>query len=134
KHLFYADGDTLAVVGERGMGSRKATVETYFEGFRQSDHPKILALLTDDVVWDLPGFKHLEGKQAFDGEIENEAFVGSPILAVDRLVEEAGTIVAIGEGAGTFREGGAFRFGFCTVFSFAGELIGRVESYVVPLK
>jgi hypothetical protein len=56
--------------------TRKAAVEAYFDGFRGSNHDAILRLLTDDVVWDLPGFKHLEGKDAFDGEIENEEFTG----------------------------------------------------------
>ena len=77
------------------MSARKAVVERYFDGFHGSDHGRILACLTDDVVWDLPGFEHLEGKEAFDGEIENEEFTGSPTLVVvapeplDGLVERA---------------------------------------------
>lgn len=113
---------------------RKRLVETYFEGFRRSDHAMILGCLTDDVVWDLPGYAHLEGKEAFDGEIENPAFAGSPRLDVERLVEEDDTIVALGTGEGTLADGGAvFRFVFSTVLTFAGERIRRVESYVVPL-
>jgi hypothetical protein len=27
----------------------------------------------------------------------------------------------------------AYRFAFCTVFSFAGDLMCRIDSYVVPL-
>jgi ketosteroid isomerase-like protein len=108
-------------------------VESYFEGFRQSDHGRILGLLTDNVVWDLPGFKHLEGKEAFDGEIENPAFEGSPKLAIDRLVEEGDTVVAVGTGEGRHKEAGPFRFAYCDVFTFAGDLISRVESYVVPV-
>ena len=115
------------------MSSRKAVVETYFDGFRRSDHAEILACLTDDVVWDLPGFKHLAGKDAFDGEIENEEFTGSPDLALDRLVEEGDTVVAIGTGAGTHRSGTLHRFAYCDVFTFSGDKIGRVESYLVPL-
>ena len=42
-------------------------------------------------------------------------------------------MVAIGTGEGTRREGGVFRFAFCTLFTFAGGAICRVESYVVPL-
>jgi hypothetical protein len=38
----------------------------------------ILSCLTDDVVWVLHGDKTLAGKAAFDAEIENEAFEGSP--------------------------------------------------------
>lgn len=115
------------------MSSRKPVVQVNFDGFRQSDHQQILALLTDDVVWELPGFKRLVGKAAFDGEIENEAFVGRPHLDVSRLVEEGDTIVALGEGRGMLRAGGEFRFAFSTVFTFADDLIARVESYIVPL-
>lgn len=115
------------------MTARTTVVERYFDGFRRSDHEEVLACLTDDVVWDLPGHAHLEGKEAFDAEIENPDFEGSPRLAVDRLLEGADTVVAIGEGEGHHRTGGPFRFAFCTVFTFAGEAIRRVESYVVPL-
>ncbi len=116
------------------MSPRKAVVGAYFEGFRQSDHARILACLTDDVVWDLPGYRHLAGKDVFDGEIENEDFAGSPTLIVDRLVEEGDTVVAIGTGEATHRSGEIHRFAYCDVFTFAGDLIGRVESYLVPLK
>ena len=43
------------------MTMQKDAVEAYFEGFRRSDHAVILALLTDDVAWDLHGFRHLVG-------------------------------------------------------------------------
>jgi uncharacterized protein len=116
------------------MSGRKAAVERYFDGFRRSDHGQILACLADDVVWDLPGFAHLTGKDAFDREIENDEFVGSPTLTVDRLVEEADTVVAIGNGETTHRSGERRRFAFCDVFTFAGDEICRVESYLVPLR
>ena len=115
------------------MSIRKRVVDDYFDGFRQGDHERILRLLTDDVAWDLPGFKHLVGKVAFDGEIENDAFVGRPTLTVDRLVEEGDAVVALGEGAATMRDGPVHRFAFSDVFTFRDELICRVESYLVPL-
>ena len=34
------------------------------EGFRESNHEKILSCLTDDVSWYMPGFINLEGKDA----------------------------------------------------------------------
>ena len=115
------------------MSRRKQVVETYFHGFRRSDHEKILGCLTADVVWDIAPHTHLTGKTAFDAEIENPAFDGSPLLTVSRLVEEDGTIVAIGEGRGRLAAGDPFGFAFCTVFTFDdGNLICRVESYVVP--
>ena len=115
------------------MSVRKLVVERYFDGFRKSDHQQILGCLTDHVAWDLPGYRHLRGKEAFDGEIENEDFVGSPALTVDRLVEEGDTVVAIGEGQATRKDGAVFRFAYSDVFTFEGDEICRVESYLVPL-
>ena len=115
------------------MSDRKAAVERYFEGFRRSDHAMILALLTEDVHWDLPGFKHLEGKAAFDGEIENPDFEGSPILSLDRLIEEGDSVVAIGEVVAKPKGAPAVTLAYCDVFTFRGPLIRRVESYLVPL-
>ena len=52
---------------------------------------------------------------------------------MDRLLESADAVVAIGEGEGRHKAAGPFRFAFCDVFTFTGDLVRRVESYVVPL-
>ena len=53
------------------MTENKRTVERYMDGFRTSDHAQVLACLTDDVEWEMPGAFHLRGQEAFDKEIEN---------------------------------------------------------------
>jgi ketosteroid isomerase-like protein len=58
------------------MSHRKQVVEQYIEGFRRTDHELILSCVTDDVVWVLHGYKSLQGKAAFNDEIDNAAFVG----------------------------------------------------------
>jgi ketosteroid isomerase-like protein len=70
------------------MSKNKYTVDKYMDGFRRSDHEEILSCLTDDVEWEIPGAFHARGKEAFDKEIENEAFVGRPDITVTRLTEE----------------------------------------------
>ena len=84
------------------------------------------------VVWSIYGHRRLEGKEAFDGEIENEAFEGRPELSLDRLIEEGDSIAAPHSGKARIRGGDVFRFSGVTVFTFEGDLISRVESYVVP--
>src|SRR4026208_934918 len=82
----------------------KETVQRYMDGFRTGDNALVLSCLTDDVEWMIPGAFHLCGKEAFDGEIENDAFVGRPTIEVTRLVEEGD--VGAGEGTGRLARGG----------------------------
>jgi uncharacterized protein len=115
------------------MSTRKSIVEKYIDGFRRSDHAQILSCLTDDVVWTLHGYKTLQGKEAFDAEIENEGFEGSPTINVDRPIEEGDTVVATGGGS-VAQEGGEQReFVFCEVFSFNGDAVSRLDTYHVWL-
>ena len=115
------------------MSVRRAVVETYMEGFRRSDHARILATLTSDVVWVIHGHRTTRGVDEFDSEIENPAFEGSPELTAERTLEDGNVVVVTGEGRGKVRGGGPFGFVFCDLFTFRGNLIERVDSYVVPL-
>jgi hypothetical protein len=47
------------------------------------------------VEWEIPDTFHLRGREAFDGEIENEAFVGRPVITVDRMTEENDVVVVV---------------------------------------
>ncbi|GIM93398.1 nuclear transport factor 2 family protein [Paractinoplanes toevensis] len=113
--------------------SRRDLVAEYFAGFRASDHPRILATLTDDVDWVIHGHRATRGKAEFDGEIENPGFNGSPELDVQRVYEDGPVVVTTGEGRGTSVEHEPFRFAFNDLFTFRDGRIARVDSYVVPL-
>ena len=104
------------------------------EGFRKSDHERILSCLTDDVVWDMPGALHLTGKSAFDKEIENDAFVGSPTLTVSRMTEENDVVVAEGAVHVQRRAGGVLTAVFCDVSIMRGGKIAQLISYLVEVK
>jgi ketosteroid isomerase-like protein len=108
-------------------------VEAYIDGFRRTDHEAIRACLADDVVWVLHGYKTLTGKKAFDAEIENDAAVGSPKLAIDRLVEEGDTVVAVGNGEMTLKEAGRVAFVFTEIFTFTDDRISRLETFHINL-
>jgi ketosteroid isomerase-like protein len=47
-----------------------------------------LSCLTEDIRWTVFGAFRLEGKEAYDAEIENPAFTGSPSITITRMVEE----------------------------------------------
>ena len=85
------------------MSENKKTVEKYIDGFNKSDHAQILSCLTDDIVWTVFGGFRLSGKEAYDEEIENPAFTGSPKLTIVRMVEEDDVVMAE---LGSVRAGG----------------------------
>jgi len=113
------------------MSANKETVTRYMDGFSNSDHSKILSCLTEEVIWEMPGFFHLTGKDAFDKEIENEAFVGRPNITVTRLVEESDIVVAEGAVKSQRKDGGALDAVFCDVFHMENGKIKQLTSYVL---
>ena len=112
----------------------KRTVERYMEGFSKSDHEQILSCLTDDIVWEMPGQFHLVGKEAFDKEIENDAFVGSPTITVTRMTEENDVVAAEGSVRCAKRDGGLLTAMFCDVFVMRDAKIKHLTSYLMEVK
>jgi ketosteroid isomerase-like protein len=115
------------------MSENKKTIETYIDGFNTSDHAQILSCLTDDVVWEMPGIFHHEGKKAFDGEIENPAFEGKPIVVITRMTEENNVVIAEGTVQGKRKDGDVFNAAFCDVFEMESGLIKRLIGYIAML-
>jgi ketosteroid isomerase-like protein len=112
------------------MGNKKV-IETYMDGFRKGDHAQILSCLADDVVWEMHGFFHKVGKEAFDKEIENDVFIGKPIITLIRMVEEGNIIVAEGSVTSQMKNGGLLDATFCDVFHFENGKIKRLTGYLM---
>lgn len=116
------------------MTENKATVDRYMEAFRRSDHEQILSCLTDDVEWEIPGAFHTHGKEAFDKQIENDGFVGSPAITVTRLTEEDDVVLAEGSVRTQRKDGTFLNLAFCDVFEMDGGKIRRLVSYLMETK
>ncbi|HEV7240736.1 MAG TPA: nuclear transport factor 2 family protein [Thermoanaerobaculia bacterium] len=110
----------------------KRTVDTYMEGFRRSDHGMILDCLTEDVEWIIPGMFHIRGKEAFDKEIENDQFIGSPIITIARMSEENDVVIAEGSVRAQRKDGAHFELAICDVFDMKDGRISRLVSYLMP--
>lgn len=112
------------------MSENKKIVEKYIDGFIKLDHEQILSCLTEDVEWELPGIFHICGKESFDKEIENDAFIGKPSITIVRMIEENNIVVAEGKVSAGKREGGYFNAVFCDVFDMKNSRIKRLTSYL----
>jgi ketosteroid isomerase-like protein len=116
------------------VSANKETVERYIDGFNKSDHAQILSCLTDDIEWVMPGAFHLSGKEAFDREIENDAFTGRPIVTITRMVEENDVVIAEGTVRAAWKAGGFLNAVYCDAFEMQNAKIKRLISYLVDLK
>lgn len=113
------------------MTRNKQTVNEYMDAFRVSDHKRILACLTDDIIWEMPGIYQHVGKEAFDKEIENENFIGSPTIQIIKLVEENNIVIAEGAVQGNMKNGNILDAVFCDVFEMENAKIKKLTSYLM---
>jgi ketosteroid isomerase-like protein len=116
------------------MMQNKRTVETYMEGFRSSDHARILSCLTDDVEWRIPGAFQIQGKEEFAKHVVDPAFVPNPAITVTRMTEEHDVVVAEGAVRTQRTDGTFLNLVFCDVFEMRDGRIRRLTSYLMETK
>lgn len=116
------------------MSANKKTVERYIDGFNKSDHAQILSCLTDDIEWTVFGAFRLQGKAAYDNEIENPAFTGKPVISITRMVEEDDVVMAEMTLQAQRATGEAMRAAMGEVFVMRDGKICERRAYVVELK
>lgn len=107
------------------------TIERYMRAFAEGERDVVLACLTDDVEWVIPGHTTTRGKAAFGAEIDNPDFEGKPEIRVTRLVEEGDVVVAEGSVRTRRRGGESLSLLFCDVFEMREAKIRRLTSYLV---
>jgi ketosteroid isomerase-like protein len=117
-----------------GMSRNKQTVETYIDGFNKSDHAQILSCLTDDIEWTVFGYFRLQGKEAYDLEIENPAFTGKPNVTITRMVEENDVVMAEMTLEARRADGEPMRAAMAEVFVMHDGKIKERRAYVIELK
>ena len=115
------------------MSPNKRTVETYIDGFNKSDHAQILSCLTDDIEWTVFGFFRLQGKDAYDREIENAAFTGNPKITITRMVEEDDVVMAEMSLETRRATGEPMRAAMGEVFVMRDAKIKERRAYVIEL-
>jgi uncharacterized protein len=113
------------------MTPNERTVETYMDGFRETDRPRILSCLTDDVEWQIPGVFHVRGKDEFAKHIVDEGFVANPAITVTRMTEANDVVVAEGSVRAPRQDGTFLNLVFCNVFEMRSGKIRRLTSYLM---
>jgi uncharacterized protein len=113
--------------------SNKLAVQTYMDAFSKTDKPTILSLLTEDVIWEMPGYYRHTGIEAFEKEIHPPHADGPPDIKLTRLIEEGDIVVAEGTVKAKMTSGQMIDAVFCDVFHFRESKIHQLTSYVMFL-
>jgi ketosteroid isomerase-like protein len=117
------------------MSQNVETVNAYLDGFRTNDHEKILACLTDDIVWTVFGAFRLSGKDAYDAAIDGAPeFIDPPTLEVVRMVEQGDVVMAELTGSARRAAGGEMRMSMAEVFVMRDGKIAERRAWVVVLE
>ncbi len=109
--------------------TRKQCVELYIDGFRQGSPAKVLAQLTEDVIWRLHGCQTLTGKAAFSAEITNDEFVSIPDLQIHHSMGDGSRVAIVGSGHLPAAQGEARSFTFSEIFLFRDDLICEIDTF-----
>ena len=80
------------------------------------------------------GFFRLHGKKAYDREIENPAFTGSPVITITRVVKEDDVVMAEMALDARRASGGPMKAAMSEVFVMRGGKISERRAYVIELK
>ena len=113
------------------MTPNEQTVQEFLDGFRQSDHARILACITDDVEWTLPGLFHARGKKEFEQHIVDAGFRPNPTIDTTRLLELNNVVVAEGHVRTQQTNGTVVNMAFCDVYELKDARIVRLTSYLM---
>lgn len=77
---------------------------------------------------------YISGKDAFDKEIENDAFVDSPTIKITRITEENDVVISEGI-VRCARKGRVFLNAvFCDAFAMRDAKIEHLTSYLMEIK
>ena len=115
------------------MSENTRVVERYMEAFGLGEHAEVLACLADDVEWEVPGTFHLSGKAAFDKEMDNPAFTGTPHITIARVIADGDVVVTEGSVRTRTSQNEDLELRFCDVFELRDGLIRKLTSYLMPV-
>lgn len=113
------------------MSQNKRTVQTFMDAFAACDRAAILSCLTDDVEWFIPGVVRVNGKPAFDKQIESGI---ETIIQLSRMTEEHNVVVAEGGIRCARKDGSFYEALFCDVFVMQDAKIKSLTAYVMEIK
>lgn len=117
------------------MSPNTEVVNRYLDGFRKNDHEQILSCLSEEIEWTVFGAFRLNGKEAYDQNIDGAPeFVDPPELELVRMVEQDDVVMAELSGSVKRAAGGEMRMSMAEVFVMRDGKIAERRAWVIQLE
>lgn len=108
---------TVHIRPDCGNAPRKLLLRDFTIALADNNHAFILNWLADDIQWELVGDRLVSGRTAVTGMLRDTAQTAVDEVTVANIIThgDAGSV------NGTVQYADGRRFGFCSVYTFAGH-------------
>jgi ketosteroid isomerase-like protein len=104
------------------------------DAFANNDHEAFLEVCADDIKWIIVGDQTVDGKDSLREFMKSMEGMEAPKFTVEKIVSEGDSAAAYGEMTMVEKEGCAGLYEYCDVYTFTGEKISRLRSFIIKLK
>lgn len=109
-------------------------VEKVNDAFANSDSEAFLDLCVDDIKWTIVGDQTVDGIDSLREFMKSMEGMEAPKFTVEKIVCEENSAAAYGEMTMEEKEGCAGLYEYCDIYTFAGEKISELRSFIIKLK
>ena len=123
----------VTVTADCGNSPKNHFIKDFLVAFAHEDNPKIVEMVSDDVVWDVVGHSTITGKEAFQKALDGipsgqvKEFILDNVLTHGKLGAASGQII--------FKNDAVYAFSDVYEFSSAsGKEIKLIRSFNIEVK
>ncbi len=111
-----------------------AIVNEINDAFTINDTEAFLAHCTDDLYWAMAGDTEQKGKATIREWMKQMDGHEAPKFTVDAIFGDADHVACHGEMTMKGKEGTEAKYSYCDVYTFTGEKVSELRSFVVTHK
>jgi len=113
------------------MTDRKELVKQANAAFAEGKPENFLALCAEDMKWSMVGHKQTNSKAEAAEWMKEMEGCEPPQFTVNTLISEGDIAVCTGDMTMKGEDGSPVEYGFCDVYTFDGDRIADLTSYIV---
>ncbi len=114
------------------MTEKEKFLRTFHRAFAENDTGYIMDNITQDISWDIPGDRYVQGKEAFASALKEMKNEGKTKVEIEHVITHGKTAAV----NGTVLYENGMSHAFCDIYVFSGfknPKVKEITSYVVRI-